>query len=183
MRLQDIRDHRLFLPVSLIFGGVIAVLVVVPFLINVTSPLTGIELMILAVPSMEPAIERGDLLLVRSTPIESIDEGDIAVYDTPYMEQPIVHQVIHKTNDTIETKGDNNDHQIQACETPGGGHELQSQCPDRESINVEQGITDEQVRGIVHSTVPTIGQFPLWAQCRIDPQPLICPHLVTPAPA
>jgi len=64
--------------------------------------------------SMEPAIHRGDLLLLSnrySTPLVS---GDIVVYKLPGRDVPIVHRIIkvHEEHDTAEvdilTKGDNN---------------------------------------------------------------------------
>jgi len=63
---------------------------------------------------MEPAIHRGDLLLLSnrySTPLVS---GDIVVYKLPGRDVPIVHRIIkvHEQHDTAEvdilTKGDNN---------------------------------------------------------------------------
>lgn len=63
---------------------------------------------------MEPAIHRGDLLLLSnrySTPLVS---GDIVVYKLPGRDVPIVHRIIkvHEEHDTaavdILTKGDNN---------------------------------------------------------------------------
>jgi len=63
---------------------------------------------------MEPAIHRGDLLLLSnrySTPLVS---GDIVVYKLPGRDVPIVHRIIkvHEEHDTAEvdilTKGDNN---------------------------------------------------------------------------
>ncbi|POY70047.1 putative Signal peptidase I, partial [Rhodotorula taiwanensis] len=64
--------------------------------------------------SMEPAIQRGDLLFLtmpRSTPLR---DGDITVYKVPGAPIPIVHRVIEAHNEPdgadqwILTKGDNN---------------------------------------------------------------------------
>ncbi|GAA6061313.1 hypothetical protein JCM10212_005427 [Sporobolomyces blumeae] len=64
--------------------------------------------------SMEPAIQRGDLLFLTMPRTAPLKHGDITVYKIPGTPIPIVHRVIeaHLEPDTTEqwllTKGDNN---------------------------------------------------------------------------
>lgn len=63
---------------------------------------------------MEPAIHRGDLLLLSNRYSAPLVSGDIVVYKLPGRDVPIVHRIIkvHEEHDTaavdILTKGDNN---------------------------------------------------------------------------
>ncbi|GAA5883103.1 hypothetical protein JCM8547_004050, partial [Rhodosporidiobolus lusitaniae] len=65
--------------------------------------------------SMEPAIQRGDLLFLTMPCSSPLKHGDITVYKIPGAEIPIVHRVIEAHNEPapstdqwILTKGDNN---------------------------------------------------------------------------
>ena len=55
---------------------------------------------------------RGDILLVKKVPIESIEVGDVIVFETPSVSDPVVHRVVAKwqQNDIFifKTNGDNN---------------------------------------------------------------------------
>ncbi len=59
--------------------------------------------------SMVPAINRGDLVLVKHVKPEDIKIGDIIVFDTLSQSLPVIHRV-YKTNSdgTYQTLGDNN---------------------------------------------------------------------------
>jgi len=54
---------------------------------------------------------RGDILLIRRVPINEIKVGDVIIFDTPYVNDPVVHRVVAKweENGTIrfKTNGDN----------------------------------------------------------------------------
>jgi signal peptidase I len=56
---------------------------------------------------------RGDILLVKKVPVESIELGDVIVFDTPSVPEPVVHRVIDKWLENnsfyFKTNGDNND--------------------------------------------------------------------------
>ncbi|KAJ3246491.1 Signal peptidase complex catalytic subunit S11A [Chytriomyces hyalinus] len=95
--------------------------------------------------SMEPAFQRGDLLLLSmlNTPIIA---GDIVVYKIEGKEIPIVHRVleVHHSNEDgrryLLTKGDNN------------------RDDDRVMYNTGQmWVTDKEVIGRVSGFVPYIG--------------------------
>ncbi|GAA5889275.1 hypothetical protein JCM16303_002536 [Sporobolomyces ruberrimus] len=64
--------------------------------------------------SMEPAIQRGDLLFLTMPRNSPLKHGDITVYKVPGTEIPIVHRVIeahllyNSTEQELLTKGDNN---------------------------------------------------------------------------
>ncbi|PSG98987.1 MAG: signal peptidase I [Nanohaloarchaea archaeon SW_7_43_1] len=59
--------------------------------------------------SMYPEYNVGDVILVQGQSFEEIEEGDVVVYDSesPEVNIPIIHRVILKTDDHIETQGDN----------------------------------------------------------------------------
>ncbi|GAA6020909.1 hypothetical protein JCM11491_000062 [Sporobolomyces phaffii] len=64
--------------------------------------------------SMEPAIQRGDLLFLTMPRHSPLKHGDITVYKVPGTEIPIVHRVIeahllaNSNEQELLTKGDNN---------------------------------------------------------------------------
>ncbi|GAA6031375.1 hypothetical protein JCM8097_005630 [Rhodosporidiobolus ruineniae] len=64
--------------------------------------------------SMEPAIQRGDLLFLTMPRTAPLKHGDITVYKVPGAPVPIVHRVIethdesNSTEQWLLTKGDNN---------------------------------------------------------------------------
>lgn len=60
--------------------------------------------------SMEPALQRGDLLLLSNPPAEKYKTGDIVVYRVPGAQIPIVHRVI----EARERRGsDDNDSEME----------------------------------------------------------------------
>ena len=92
--------------------------------------------------SMEPALYRGDVVIVNNNP-DNIQVGDIVVYNATWYSLPIVHRVISIKHDfngntLYETKGDNN---------PVSDPEL---------------ITNNQVISKVQYTIPKIGYLSLW---------------------
>ncbi|MFB6190722.1 MAG: signal peptidase I [Candidatus Nanohaloarchaea archaeon] len=91
--------------------------------------------------SMYPQLHVGDLLVVRGTGFDSIEEGDIIVYSTEEMEIPVVHRVVEKHETYLETKGDNNPAQLE----------------------FEKNVTADQVRGKVLFKIPRIGGLKLLA--------------------
>lgn len=80
--------------------------------------------------SMEPALQVGDLIIVKKT--ETYEEDDIVVYQS-YREL-IVHRIKHKDGDTYITKGDAN--------------------PSEDSP-----ITIESIQGVVVARIPFIGNI------------------------
>lgn len=89
---------------------------------------------------------RGDILLVKKVPIESIEVGDVIVFDTPRVSDPVVHRVVGKweKNDTLifKTNGDNNEH-VDSWEVHGD---------------------EEIIHGVVVLRIPHIGWFLLVVQ-------------------
>ncbi|MHA2055444.1 MAG: signal peptidase I [Candidatus Hodarchaeales archaeon] len=56
---------------------------------------------------------RGDILLIRKVPISSLEVGDVIVFNTPSVTDPVVHRIISKWqneygNFSFKTNGDNN---------------------------------------------------------------------------
>jgi signal peptidase I len=91
--------------------------------------------------SMYPQLHVGDILIVRGTGLESIEEDDIIVYSTEEMDIPVVHRVVEKQDTYLETKGDNNPAQLE----------------------FERNVTADQVRGKVVFKIPRIGGLKLLA--------------------
>lgn len=87
---------------------------------------------------------RGDILLVKKVPIETIEIGDVIVFDTPSVSDPVVHRVVAKwqENDSyiFKTNGDNNQY-VDTWEVPGN-----------------------DIHGVVVSRIPHIGWFLLVVQ-------------------
>jgi signal peptidase I len=87
---------------------------------------------------------RGDILLVKKIPVESVKIGDVIVFDTPSVPDPVVHRVVAKWqgNDTFffKTNGDNNP-------------------------NVDSWVVSgDEIHGVVVFRIPHIGWFLLVVQ-------------------
>lgn len=72
----------------------------------------------------------------------SLDLGDnrLRVNKVSGVDIPVVHRVIEKRNNSIETKGDNND----------------------EQLDFEKNISSEQIYGKVFMRIPKVGLIKLW---------------------
>ncbi|UCG01612.1 MAG: signal peptidase I [Candidatus Heimdallarchaeota archaeon] len=90
---------------------------------------------------------RGDILLVKKVPIETIEVGDVIVFDTPSVSDPVVHRVAAKwqQNDSFifKTNGDNNEH-VDPWEVSG-----------------------DEIHGVVVLRIPHIGWFLLVVQTTV----------------
>jgi signal peptidase I len=88
---------------------------------------------------------RGDVLLVRKVPAEAIEVGDVIIFDTPSVSDPVVHRVIDKWFDNgtyfFKTNGDNN--------LP----------PDDWSVKDTVDDEDDDIIGVVVFRIPHIGWF------------------------
>lgn len=62
--------------------------------------------------SMEPVLYRGDLVIVRAVDPETLEVGDIIIFNVSVVDVPVVHRIIEieLVNGTLRftTKGDNN---------------------------------------------------------------------------
>ncbi|MCJ7450621.1 MAG: signal peptidase I [Candidatus Nanohaloarchaeota archaeon QJJ-9] len=111
--------------------------------------------------SMKPTFQRGDLVVVKGEEFNRIKEEDIIVYKSKndqvnlYM-PPIIHRVVNKSNSSLSTKGDNNKYQVKAC--IDSRLEIKSECgPGEETIDLEENVTAEQIRGKAIFIVPKLG--------------------------
>lgn len=59
-----------------------------------------------------PNLAPGNIILVEDTDFENIEEGDTVVYSVPSEEMTVVHQVIKKSQDSLQTKGESNRQQL-----------------------------------------------------------------------
>lgn len=62
--------------------------------------------------SMYPKYHVGDVLVVQGAEFSELEKGEVIVYSTPEMEIPVVHRVVEKHRDYLETRGDNNPSQL-----------------------------------------------------------------------
>lgn len=134
---------------------------------------TGVPVVAVTSPSMEPVLQRGDMIVVQGRPFDRIEESDIVVFQPMYDGEscksiPIIHRVTEKQGDRLATKGDANTRQIRACYT---GSECfipneRNPCPSyAKKVNVEQNITADQVKGVAAATIPWIGHVKLVPAC------------------
>lgn len=91
--------------------------------------------------SMYPHYDVGDVVLVHGKEFSQIEEGEIAVYDsgTPDQSIPVIHRVVIKNEDYLETRGDNNNGQLE----------------------FEKRVEPEQIHGVAVTSVPRIGMVKL----------------------
>lgn len=85
--------------------------------------------------SMYPQLDVGDVLLVHGKQFENYNEGEIIVFKVPGQSESVVHRIIRKSPESLETKGDNNNQQLE----------------------FEKNIRPEHVQGEVFFKVPRIG--------------------------
>lgn len=87
--------------------------------------------------SMYPEYNVGDIIVVKGEKFEDIEEDDVIVYDaeSPETDIPIIHRVIIKREDSLETQGDNT----------RGQHEF------------EKNITADQIYGEAFFKIPRVG--------------------------
>ncbi len=120
--------------------------------------------------SMEPAFERGDIIVVRGASMEDIDEGDVIVFESTYEiinqnRPPLIHRVIEKENGTVATKGDANDGQITYC-IWDNGFKAGPDCPEgTELVQAEQNITADQIEGKLLFTIPELAHLKFIPTC------------------
>ncbi len=90
---------------------------------------------------------RGDILLVKKVPIESIDLGDVIIFDTPSISDPVVHRVVAKWFQdgmySFRTNGDNN-------HNPDGWV-----------------VSGDNIHGVVVMRIPHVGWFLLVVQTTV----------------
>lgn len=55
-----------------------------------------------------PTLAPGNIIFVEDTDFENIKEGDTVVYKAPSEGFTVLHQVINKSEDSLQTKGENN---------------------------------------------------------------------------
>lgn len=92
--------------------------------------------------SMYPHYDVGEIILVQGQEFEQIEEGDIAVYESGSQDQsiPVIHRITAKHDDYLETKGDNNEGQLE----------------------FEKRVEPRQVHGTAVASVPKIGLVKLF---------------------
>ncbi len=93
--------------------------------------------------SMYPELDVGDILVVRGTDFEDVEEGDIIVFDVDdqYSDIPIIHRVIETGDGYVGAKGDNTEAQQE----------------------FEERIEPDQVHGKTVLRVPRVGLLKILA--------------------
>ncbi len=130
---------------------------------------TDVPIVTVVSPSMEPALERGDLIIVREGKIEDLKvgkEGSILVYESEYLPMPIIHRVISKDKNSVETKGDNNNHQVKVCVGDKKAYRSDNGCRNGDKVvNIEKNVTQNQMLGKAVFTIPKLGYLKLYPTC------------------
>ena len=87
--------------------------------------------------SMYPHYDVGEVILVQGKDFENIKEGDIAIYESESQDQsiPVIHRVVEKNQEYLETRGDNNQGQLE----------------------FEKRVEPGQIHGTAVASVPKIG--------------------------
>lgn len=174
--MDEIRYEMLFVLIALILAY---------GLYDTVGLALGTEVPVVAVTSgsMEPTLQRGDLIVVQGQEFEEITVEDIIIYQTDYTGVPIIHRVIDRSDTALETKGDNNLNQVKFCIRNGRAIPLNQapDCPSSHVTNVEQNITRDQVLGTAFFVIPQVGHLKLLPTClymeltgQIGPNNLVC---------
>ena len=125
--------------------------------------------------SPDIGFQRGDIILVKGAEIENLESGkrgDVIVYKSKEEKienrmPPMIHRVIDKSSNTVETKGDANDGQVKYC-IPNYGRIYQTvnRCRQGEKlIEVEKNIEQEQILGKAFMVIPKIGYAKILPSC------------------
>ena len=141
-----------FIMIIVAVGGTFGFLGILRLTLKTDNPLV-----VVTSESMVPTIEIGDLLVIQGMDPAEIENGTIILYDSRdlwpnrYVEEPIVHRIVDKYNDTdgkwyFITQGDNNGD----TDPPDGpfGNEI--------------AVPEERVIGIVKTIIPKIGKVKIW---------------------
>ncbi len=96
----------------------------------------GYKVLEILTGSMEPTIEQGSLILIKETPKEEIENGDVITYRYEGTNNIVTHRVVNILNsgDTFITKGDANN------------------ADDPE-------IKYDEIEGVVKGSVPKVGKI------------------------
>lgn len=97
--------------------------------------------------SMEPSFYRGDLIVAKGVPPESLEVGDVIVYENPLKRIDVVHRIVdieHRDHRIyFYTKGDNNRTNPRSDQETG----------------LAPPVAGEWVRGKVVLIIPKLGWF------------------------
>lgn len=134
------RDHGLLHALGLgLSAGLLLLVVALAVLLVVLPKATGSTPLTVLTGSMEPALPPGTLLVVRPTPVEQVQVGDVVTYQIASgRPEVITHRVVGVTSAAdgdlrFVLQGDANDE------------------PDPEAVR------PEQVRGVLWYSVPLVG--------------------------
>ncbi|MDY6769662.1 MAG: signal peptidase I [Candidatus Nanohaloarchaea archaeon] len=104
---------------------------------------TGTPVVAVTSGSMEPALHRGDMVVVQGERWADIETGEVVVFRVEGNPVPVVHRVVTKNATALQTQGD----------------ALDFQHP------FEKHITQEQVLGTRVATIPLLGYVKLVPTC------------------
>ncbi len=84
-------------------------------------------------------LDKGDVALIRGKSFDDLEIGDVIIFRPPSQEKAVIHRIVVKTEDKVETKGDANIGQL----------------------GQEKNIAPEQVAGVAILRIPYIGWLKL----------------------
>lgn len=124
-------------------GAALLVVVAATFVVVAAPQVVGADhSFVVLSSSMEPAIDAGDVIVVRSVPAERIEDGDVVTFDD---------------GDTRTT------HRVVAVEEHGGGPAFRTKGDANEDADLGLVTADELV-GEVWFAVPLVGYVVLFAK-------------------
>jgi len=129
---------------------------------------TSVPVVSVVSDSMVPTFYRGDMVIVDGMEFSAIEEDDIVVFSTPYMPMPVIHRVINRSTDSIDTRGDNNAGQVRFCVSDTQVQAFDRSCSEGEQlVNIEDGVQPDQIMGRVEFIIPYLGYAKLLPTCAV----------------
>lgn len=129
---------------------------------------TSVPVVSVVSDSMVPTFHRGDMVVVDGVEFSTIEEGDIVVFNTPYMPMPVIHRVINKSASSLDTRGDNNAGQVRFCVSDRHVRAYDGSCSaDERLVNIEDDVQPDQIMGRVELIIPYLGYAKLLPTCAI----------------
>lgn len=93
-----------------VFGGFLLILGAFVLLVNVNVSHPVVQI---SSCSNYPVLEPGDTVVVKDTAFENIEEGDTVIYREPSNNMTVTHQVVSKSESSLQTRGENNPRQLE----------------------------------------------------------------------
>lgn len=98
---------------KVLFGVLAGSLLIFGLLILFMNINMGHPLIQVSSCSNYPILEPGNIVLVKDTSFEDIEEGETVIYNRSSNKMVVAHQVISKSENSLQTQGENNPQQLE----------------------------------------------------------------------